>query len=116
LIGDEVAVFAFSTSGETLEVVDLLVAATARLRCTATVLLTCRANSSAGRIASTVLDLGELEEADALKLAPTCSTTALLAVSDALACAYAVEAGLTREQFGRLHHAGYLGSVALGDG
>ncbi|MBL8086712.1 MAG: KpsF/GutQ family sugar-phosphate isomerase [Chthonomonas sp.] len=104
-------VLLYSHSGETDEVVNLFVplgAIGAR-----TILMTGRAESSAGRAASLVLDTGVREEACPNNLAPTTSTTAMLALSDALAIAAMTLRGFTREDFARYHPSGALGKRLL---
>jgi len=56
-----------------------------------------------------VLDCSVAEEACPFDLAPTTSTTATLAVGDALAVALLLRRGFTREDFARLHPGGALG-------
>ena len=56
-----------------------------------------------------VLELGALEEAGALRLAPSTSTTIMLALGDALALVVSRMRGFAREDFARFHPAGSLG-------
>ena len=60
-----------------------------------------------------VLDAGVTEEACPHDLAPTTSTTAALAVGDALAVALLLEKGFRREDFARIHPGGLLGKRLL---
>ncbi|MEE2642765.1 MAG: KpsF/GutQ family sugar-phosphate isomerase [Planctomycetota bacterium] len=53
------------------------------------------------------------QEADPFSLVPTCSTTAMLAVGDAVAIAILKQRGLTREQFAELHPSGSIGRKLL---
>ena len=71
--------------------------------------LTGRSGSALGRAAQIVLDCSVAEEACPFDLAPTTSTTATLAVGDALAVALLLRRGFTREDFARLHPGGALG-------
>ncbi len=59
------------------------------------------------------LDLGVRREACPLNLAPTASTTAALALGDALAMAVSVRKGFREEDFARLHPGGKLGKKFL---
>lgn len=59
--------------------------------------------------AAVVIVLGKHKEAGKLNLAPTVSTTAMLAVGDALALTLSQALGFTREDFGAYHPAGSLG-------
>jgi arabinose-5-phosphate isomerase len=71
--------------------------------------LTGHGGSSLGRRARTVLDCSVAEEACPLDLAPTSSTTAALAMGDALAVAVFRMKGFRPEQFASLHPGGALG-------
>ena len=66
-------------------------------------------DSPLGRSADIVLNIGVSEEADPLGLAPTSSTTTMLALGDALAIALSVDRSFTREDFGKFHPGGSLG-------
>ncbi len=69
--------------------------------------------SALGRNCDVVLDAGVDEEACPHDLAPTTSTTAALAVGDALAVALLLEKGFRREDFARIHPGGLLGKRLL---
>ncbi len=96
-----------SLSGETDEVVRLL-PALAEFG-VPVVAITGSAESTLGRAAAAAIELGPLEEACSLRLAPSTSTTAMLAVGDALALAVSRLRGFSREDFARFHPAGNLG-------
>lgn len=72
--------------------------------------ITARATSKLGRAATVVIELGPLEEACALGLAPSTSTTAMLAVGDALALVTSRMRRFGCEDFARFHPGGSLGS------
>lgn len=100
-----------SKSGESEELhglVEYLVRAGVRV-----VALTGRPGSSLARQAEVVLDCSVAEEACPHDLAPTCSTTAALAMGDALAVALLLRRGFGREDFARLHPGGALGRRLL---
>lgn len=78
-----------------------------------TIALTGDAESSLGRHADVVVACGVDEEACPHDLAPTSSTTAALALGDALAVALLERRGFGREDFARLHPAGALGRRLL---
>jgi arabinose-5-phosphate isomerase len=104
----------FSYSGETEEVLrllSLLVRSKSRPVATSptTIAITRDQNSSLGRGANYVLPLGNHREACGLGLAPSCTTTLMLAVSDALALVTSEAKGFTRQQFAEFHPAGSLG-------
>jgi arabinose-5-phosphate isomerase len=71
--------------------------------------LTGRVDSSLARTADVVLDCSVSEEACPFDLAPTTSTTAAIAMGDALAVALLLERGFTPDDFKRLHPGGTLG-------
>jgi arabinose-5-phosphate isomerase len=71
--------------------------------------ITARADSTLGQAAAVVLELGTLDEACSLGLAPSSSTTAMLALGDALALVTSRMRNFTREDFARSHPAGSLG-------
>ncbi|MBN1394819.1 MAG: KpsF/GutQ family sugar-phosphate isomerase [Pirellulales bacterium] len=96
-----------SLSGETDEVVRLLPAL--KEIGAPVVAITGSASSTLGRAAAATIELGPMEEACALRLAPSTSTTAMLAVGDALALAVSRLRGFSREDFARFHPAGNLG-------
>lgn len=73
------------------------------------VALTGRVDSSLGRESERVLDCSVAEEACPHDLAPTSSTTAALAMGDALAVALLLRRGFGRDDFARLHPGGALG-------
>jgi arabinose-5-phosphate isomerase len=66
-------------------------------------------SSLLGRSATVTIDLGPLKEACSLGLAPSTSTTAMLAVGDALALVVSRMRDFRREDFARFHPAGNLG-------
>jgi arabinose-5-phosphate isomerase len=98
---------ALSNSGETAEV-NALVPVVRKIGA-GILAMTGRPQSPLGRLADEVLDIGEVEEACPLKLAPTASTTAMLALGDALAMVVLGERGFEREDYARFHPAGSLG-------
>lgn len=105
------AVLAASYSGTTEELVQL-VGIVKRLG-VPTVMMTGRAESPLARHADVHLAVAIDREACPLNLAPTASTTATLAMGDALAMALLEARGFTREDFARLHPGGNLGKRLL---
>lgn len=103
--GDVVA--AVSNSGETDELLRL-VEVLKRLGTTLVAITSNPASTLAGQ-ADVHLNLGVTREACPNNLAPTASTTAALALGDALAIAVAVRKGFRPEDFARLHPGGKLG-------
>src|ERR1700679_3912018 len=111
MITREDAVLALSNSGETDEIMTI-VPALKRLG-VPLIAFTGNAGSALARIATVHLDIGVPAEACPLNLAPTASTTAALAVGDALAVALLKARGFTEEDFARSHPAGNLGRRLL---
>lgn len=99
----------FSNSGESEEVVRLLPYLASRQ--VYRIALTASAHSSLGRNCELTLAMGVLEEACPLQLAPSSSTTALLALGDALALTVLELRGFTTEEYARLHPGGTLGRM-----
>jgi arabinose-5-phosphate isomerase len=104
--GDDV-VLALSQTGETGELLRLL--ETIRRLGARLIAMTGSPNSTLARAADLVLDCGVDEEACPLNLAPTASTTAALAMGDALAMVLLVEKGFRQEDFAGLHPGGGIG-------
>ncbi len=105
------ALLALSNSGETVELVMLL----PHLKRLAVplIVMTGKPDSTLGSAASVMLDVGVEEEACPLNLAPTASTTATLAMGDALAVAVLEARGFTPQDFARSHPGGSLGRALL---
>lgn len=99
-------VIALSHSGETEELTRLL--ETLKRIGTPLVAMTGNPDSTLARAATVVLDCSVSEEACPLNLAPTASTTAALALGDALAMAVLVEKGFSPDDFADLHPGGGL--------
>lgn len=106
-IGGGDVVLALSHSGETAELTAIL--PSLRAWRTPLVAITGRPHGTLARSADIVLELGPLEEACPHGLAPTTSTTAMLALGDALAVAASQMRGFRREDFARFHPGGSLG-------
>ena len=100
-------VLGLSYSGETAEILRLL--ETIRRTGATIVALTGVPTSTLGRFADVTLDCRVAEEACPLNLVPTASTTAALALGDALAMTLLVEKGFRVEDFANLHPGGKLG-------
>jgi len=76
------------------------------------VAMTGNRHSTLARQADIVLDIGQQREACPLGLAPTTTTTAMMALGDALALIVLEQRGFTQEDFARLHPGGTLGQKA----
>lgn len=104
-------VVAISYSGETEEIVALL--PSLKRLAVPLVALTGNPQSTLGHAADVHLDVGVRQEACPLGLAPTASTTAALAMGDALAMALLERRGFTADDFAVLHPGGRLGQKLL---
>lgn len=100
-------VLAISNSGESAEIGALL--GPLRRLGAKIVALTGVGDSQLARLADCVLDIGRVEEACPMKLAPTASTSALLAMGDALAMVVLQERSFSREDYALFHPGGMLG-------
>jgi len=105
------AVLALSHSGETAEVCGLL--PEIRRRGATVIAITGNTGSTLARYADSVLHIPVDKEACPLNLAPTASTTATLALGDALAVVVLKQRGFREEDFARVHPAGSLGRKLL---
>ena len=104
-------VIGISNSGETNEILKLI----PLLKRLGIPLITMSGDpdSSLGKAANVVIDVGVREEACPMNLAPTASTTATLAMGDALAVALLDNRGFTKEDFALSHPGGSLGKQLL---
>jgi len=105
------AVLALSHSGETAEVCGLL--PEIRHRGASIIAITGKLDSTLAKHADIALHIPVQKEACPLNLAPTASTTATLALGDALAVVTLNERGFREEDFARVHPAGSLGRKLL---
>jgi arabinose-5-phosphate isomerase len=100
-------VIALSASGETEEILRLL--PVLKRKGDALVSFCCNLGSTLATASDVALDCGVEREACGMNLAPTASTTAMLALGDALAIAVSLRKGFKPEDFAELHPGGKLG-------
>ena len=105
------ALIAISNSGETKEILELL--PYIERMGIPTVALTGKTGSTLAKHSDVVLDISVSEEACPMGLAPTASTTATLAMGDALAVALLQKRGFKSEDFAQFHPGGTLGRRLL---
>lgn len=110
-IGSADLLLLFSNSGESAELL-ALIPHVKRLG-TGCILVTCARKSTLGRHSDLVLCLGAQREAGPLGIAPTTSTTAMLALSDALAMTTWQSRKFSRQEFVRFHPGGKLGKTLV---
>lgn len=106
VVGDDV-LLAVSNSGETDELVRLV--PPVRRLGARIVAVTADRGSTLGRNADLVLELGRIAEACPLNLAPSATTTAIMALGDALAFAVLERRGFDKEKFAFYHPGGKIG-------
>jgi arabinose-5-phosphate isomerase len=111
LLSDGDAVLALSYSGETRELLDLL-PFIKRFE-VKVVAMTGNTDSTLARLSDLALDTSVEREACPLNLAPTSSSTAMLAMGDALAMVLLETRGFTDADFARFHPGGSLGRALL---
>tara|TARA_R110000868_G_scaffold32036_1_gene116886 strand:- start:11800 stop:12861 length:1062 start_codon:yes stop_codon:yes gene_type:complete len=102
------AVIALSNSGETAELTDIV--AYAKLKRIPLISVTGKSDSALSNAADVPLVMPDVPEACPLSLAPTTSTTVMLALGDAIAVALLERRGFSTDDFRMLHPGGQLGS------
>jgi arabinose-5-phosphate isomerase len=112
MIGGGEPVVAFSTSGKTREVLEMLGAAR-RIGIGTVIGVTSHADSALRNLSDIVIDMGVIREPCPLGLTPSASIAVMLAISDAIALVLLELKGLTARDFGLRHHGGYLGQAAM---
>jgi arabinose-5-phosphate isomerase len=111
VVSDGDVLLAFSYSGETDELINIL-PALARFDIKK-IAITGAVHSTLAKACDVVLDVRVRQEACPLNLAPTSSTTAMLVMGDALAMVLLEARGFDEEDFARFHPAGRLGRALL---
>ena len=114
IVQSEDVIIAFSTSGKSVEVLEVL-ELSRHLGVAHIIGITSHPDSRLRDLSDLVLDMGEIEEACPIGLTPSSSMAVMLAISDAIALALLEAKGVTREDFGKRHHGGYLGRSARTD-
>jgi arabinose-5-phosphate isomerase len=111
LVGANDVMVAFSTSGKSREVIEIL-EMSRHLGVTTIIGVTSNPDSELREHSDLVLDMGIIAEPCPLGLTPSASMAVMLAISDAIALALLEQKGVTREDYGLRHHGGYLGKAA----
>ena len=114
LVGRNDVMIAFSTSGKSKEVLEIL-ELSRHLGVTGIIGVTSHPDSDLRSLSDLVLDMGLIDEACPLDLTPSSSIAVMLAISDAVALALMEKKGVTRRDWGMRHHGGYLGRAARTD-
>jgi arabinose-5-phosphate isomerase len=104
-------IVAFSTSGKSREVIQMLEIAR-KLGITHVIGVTSHTDSQLRELSEIILDMGpDIEEPCPLNLTPSATIAVMHAISDAIALTLLELKGFTREDYGMRHHSGYLGSI-----
>ena len=114
LVSQNDVMIAFSTSGKSREVIEIL-ELSRHLGVETIIGVTSHPESELRRQSDFVLDMGHIDEPCPLGLTPSASMAVMLAISDAIALALLEAKGVTREDYGLRHHGGYLGRAARTD-
>ena len=114
LIGPDDCIVAFSTSGQTREVIEMLELGR-HIGLKTVIGVTSHPDSELRRLADIVLDMGIVQEPCPHGLTPSASTAVMLAIGDAVALALMELKGVSRRDYGLRHHGGYLGRAARTD-
>jgi arabinose-5-phosphate isomerase len=104
-------IVAFSTSGKTREVLELI-EFSRHLGSGKVIGITSHPESDLRPLCDVVLDMGEIEEPCPLGLTPTSSMAVMSAIGDALALVLMERKGVSKRDYGLRHHGGYLGAKA----
>lgn len=114
LVGPDDCIVAFSTSGKTREVLEMLELGR-HLGLKTIIGVTSHPDSELRGLSDIVLDMGAIAEPCPHQLTPSASTTVMLAISDAIALVLMEVKGFSRHDFGLRHHGGYLGRHTRSD-
>ncbi len=111
IISENDCLIAFSTSGKTREVIELLTLGR-HMGLDAVIGVTSHADSPLRGHCDLVLDMGEIREPCPLGLTPSASMAVMSAIADAVTLALMEHKGVTKQDYGLRHHGGYLGRAA----
>ena len=116
MLGNDDVLLIFSNSGRTREVIEMVeLASKLNGKKLPIITVTSHESSELAQAADIVLRLGEIKEACSLGMAPTTSTTAMLALGDVLCLLVMEEIKFSMQEFSKRHHGGYLGAKARGN-
>ena len=111
LIGKNDVIMTFSNSGKTREVLETIDRAK-QLYDVPLIAVTGHPRSPIARKSDLVLSVGAIKEPCPIGLTPTASTTAILALGDALTLVLMTRKRFTKADYAKFHHGGYLGQRA----
>jgi arabinose-5-phosphate isomerase len=111
MVSPEDTIIAFSTSGKSIEVIEMLQNAR-QLGVSRVIGITSHADSPLRDLSELILDMGsDIVEPCPLKVTPSASIAVMQAIGDALALTLMELKGFTTQDYGMRHHKGYLGSI-----
>ena len=111
MLSKEDILLVLSNSGKTRELVELVDLSNRLFNDKVHVIaITANAESDLAKLSDAVLCIGNVIEACSLGMAPTTSTTAMLALGDVLCMLVMEEIQFTKDEFLKRHHGGYLGT------
>ena len=111
MVNPEDIIIAFSTSGKSIEVIEMLENAR-QLGVSRVIGVTSHPDSPLRKLSELVLDMGsDIVEPCPLQVTPSASIAVMQAISDALALTLMELKGFTTHDYGMRHHKGYLGSI-----
>lgn len=110
MLGKNDLLLVFSNSGKTREAIEMVELARRLNKKLPVVTVTAHGDSELAQEATVVLSIGNVKEVCSLGMAPTTSTTAMLALGDVLCVLVMEEINFTMEEFSKRHHGGYLGA------
>lgn len=102
--------FVASTSGKTREILEIMDLAKNKVK--SMIGITSHIDSPVRNKADLIIDMGTIEEVGHLNIAPTTSILVMITLTDCIATIAAEKINLTKQEYGRYHHGGYLGHIA----
>jgi len=114
LVGPEDCIVAFSTSGKTREVIEMIQLGR-HIGLKTVIAVTSHPESELRDLCDIAVDMGVIAEPCPHGLTPSASIAVMLAIGDAIALTLMELKGFTRHDFGLRHHGGYLGRKARSD-
>ena len=111
MINNKDVVLAFTFSGKTIELNDVFIYS--KERKIPLIIITGKSNSKLENISTVCIEISNLKEACPLNLAPTTSTTAMLALGDAIAISLMKSKKFTKKNYYSFHPGGQLGKKLL---
>ena len=109
MIDNNDIIIALSNSGKTREVVETIMLSK-NLGISCVIAITSSCNSTLSRLSDITIQTGAIKEAGPFGMAPTCSTTVMTVIGDAIAILLMEKREFTKEEYLMRHHGGYIGS------